>query len=679
MHARLCRPLAGIVLFLMALLPLEAAADTGRVALVMGNGNYGPEIGALRNPANDAKLMARTLKQLGFEVMLAIDADQKTMKRHIRDFGAALTAAGPDAVGLFYYAGHGIQVGGTNYLLPIGAEIRGEGDVELEAISANSILAQMEYAPNSIDLVFLDACRNNPLTRGFRSASRGLARVDAPRGSFVGYSTAPGEVSVDGTGNNSPYTLALSQELLTPGQAIEEVHRAVRLKVLAATQDQQTPWDSSSLTATVRLAAPAAPATQPAAQPAAAAAPANTIEAERAYWESAKDSTNPDIFQDYLNQFPNGIYAALARDKLARLAGASAVPASASAAAPASAAANVAAATPSDTAAGNMVATREAFVAVKNANIRAEPNAKARVLGKLKAEDPVTVIGRSADAEWLQVASAAGTGFVSAQLLKPDAAPVTQLPAPVAPPAPAPAPQSLVKANALRIDEALRPEIERYLVNSQKQTGNFRFLAVSEDGRRVGVSISCKTKSAGFGGWAAQGCTEEADAKKIALSECGGNCRIIFNQAAKVGDFEIEWVKADGSSESADLPIAAQAPAPIAEPAPEQPVAVASAPSDAPAGILRISASLKDEVEKYLANSQDQAANFRFLAVSETGDRIGVSISCKKKSVGFGGWAAQGCDDETEAKRLALEECGGNCRIIFNQATKVGDFEIEWY
>lgn len=329
------RVLAGAFLIALAVFlpPHHAGAETGRVALVIGNGDYDASIGPLRNPSNDAKLMARTLKRLGFAVTLAVDVDQKEMKRHIRDFGQALRNSGPEGIGLFYYAGHGLQGDGENYLLPIGAAIEAEGDVELEAISADSVLAQMQYAHNSVNLVFLDACRNNPLSRGFRSTERGLARVDAPRGSFVGYSTAPGEVSVDGAGENSPYTLALAEEMLRPGAAIEEVHRAVRLKVLAATNEQQTPWDSSSLTATVTLAAgqPAntasAAVTSPPASIAPAPSPAGDQKAELLYWESAQASNNPAVFRAYLKQFPNGMFAALAQARLEELAAGSAQPA----------------------------------------------------------------------------------------------------------------------------------------------------------------------------------------------------------------------------------------------------------------------------------------------------------------------------------------------------------------
>ncbi|HJT11713.1 MAG TPA: caspase family protein, partial [Dongiaceae bacterium] len=252
MMGRIGRAFVLLSIALCLVLPGDAWAAT-RVALVVGNGAYAPEIGKLKNPRNDAQLMAETLQGLGFEVALVLDADQKAMKRAVREFGQKLRESGPQGIGLFYYAGHGVQVDGENYLLPIGAEVAAEGDVELEAVAAAGILSQMQYAGNAVNLAFLDACRNNPLTRSFRSGARGLARVDAPRGSFVGYSTAPGDVSVDGDADNSPYALALAEELNTPGISIEEAHRAVRGKVLAATNQRQTPWDSSSLTGPVIL------------------------------------------------------------------------------------------------------------------------------------------------------------------------------------------------------------------------------------------------------------------------------------------------------------------------------------------------------------------------------------------------------------------------------------------
>ena len=165
--------------------------------------------------------MADALGGLGFDVTLALDADQKAMKYAIVEFGEKLATAGKDAVGLFFYAGHGLQVDGQNYLVPLAAEIDKESHVAIEAVSAGWVLGEMEFAGNRMNFVILDACRNNPLSRSFRSATRGLARMDAPRGSIVAYSTAPGQVARDGEGFNSPYTEALVREMRAPGVSVE--------------------------------------------------------------------------------------------------------------------------------------------------------------------------------------------------------------------------------------------------------------------------------------------------------------------------------------------------------------------------------------------------------------------------------------------------------------------------
>jgi len=250
--------------------------------------------------------MATTLKALGFEVIAHIDADQKTMKRTIQVFGERLEKIGNDAVGLFYYAGHGLQVGGMNYLIPTNAHIQRDSDVEIEAVNADWVLRQMEFAHNRINIVILDACRNNPLARSFRSVTRGLAQVDAPRGTLIAYSTAPGSVSVDGEGANSPYTKALARAMREPGIVAEEVFRKVRVEVLAATRDLQVPWESSSLTGAFYFSPPSSLPPK--------MAPGD--EARLAFWDSIKDSREPSAYREYLDRFPGGNFAGLARLKL---------------------------------------------------------------------------------------------------------------------------------------------------------------------------------------------------------------------------------------------------------------------------------------------------------------------------------------------------------------------------
>ncbi len=294
------------------------AAAEPRVALVIGNSAYGAEMGALPNPANDAALIAQALRKVGFDVIEVTDASQKKMKRAIVDFGQKLTDAGPGTTGLFFYAGHGVQVGGENYLIPVKAQIRREGDVEVEAVPANMVLKQMDFSGSRVSIVILDACRNNPLARSLRSATRGLAEIsDRPTGSFIAYSTAPGQTAADGTGRNSPYSSALAEAIQTPGLGIEEVFRTVRGKVIAATDQQQVPWDASSLTAPFYFLPPAAAPATPA--PAAQVSMLDTRQVEIAFWNSIKDSQAPEDFIAYLEQYPKGAFVKLARNRIAAL------------------------------------------------------------------------------------------------------------------------------------------------------------------------------------------------------------------------------------------------------------------------------------------------------------------------------------------------------------------------
>lgn len=227
--------------------PTSANVVAGpRVALVVGIGVYGP-LGDLINTVNDARSFANALQQVGFDVELVIDTDQRLLRQAVTRLGERMAVAGPGATGLFFFAGHGVQSRGVNYLLPSGATIAREADLVLEAVPADAVLAQMQEAGVSTNIVILDACRNAPFARSFRSATRGLAQMDAPNGSFISYSTAPGAVAVDGAGQNSPFAAALIREVAQPGQPIETVFRNVRRAVLRETDGQQTPWDSSSL------------------------------------------------------------------------------------------------------------------------------------------------------------------------------------------------------------------------------------------------------------------------------------------------------------------------------------------------------------------------------------------------------------------------------------------------
>ncbi len=214
-----------------------------RVALVIGNGAYTDS--PLRNPTNDATAIAAELRACGFDVTLLTNANQQQMETAAATFGNKIR--NNQGVGLFYYAGHGMQVQGENYLIPIGANITVEGDVKYKAMNVGQLLAQMEAAHNKMNIVVLDACRNNPYARSFRSAAQGLAQTNAPTGSFVAYATAPGSVAADGTGSNGLYTQELLKAMRTPGLGLEQVFKQVRANVLQTSARKQVPWENSSI------------------------------------------------------------------------------------------------------------------------------------------------------------------------------------------------------------------------------------------------------------------------------------------------------------------------------------------------------------------------------------------------------------------------------------------------
>jgi len=222
---------------------ITLSAQDQRTALVIGNGAY--KSSPLRNPVNDATDIANALRNLGFSVILKTNANQRTMEDSIRDFGKKLRSGG---VGLFYFAGHGMQVKGNNYLLPVGTVIETESDVKYEAVDAGRVLGKMEDAGNDLNIVILDACRNNPFARAFRSSGKGLARMDAPKGSLITYATAPGSVAADGEGRNGIYTKYLLKYMSSPNLKVEEVLKQVRVNVINETNEKQIPWESSSLT-----------------------------------------------------------------------------------------------------------------------------------------------------------------------------------------------------------------------------------------------------------------------------------------------------------------------------------------------------------------------------------------------------------------------------------------------
>jgi uncharacterized caspase-like protein len=234
----------------------SAAPPQTRLALVIGNGDYAG--GRLVNAALDARAMAETLRDLGFEVLALENADYREMRRALAEFGERLSAEG---VGLFYYAGHGLQVNGKNYLVPVDAEIKNERYVAAEAVDAESVLAAMHDAKTRVNIVILDACRDNPFVTRFRGLTRGLAFMPAPAGTYVAYATGPGSVAEDGEpGRNGIYTGELLKALREPGLRIEDVFKRVRIAVQARTDNRQNPWDASSMTGDFFFTSPEAPA-----------------------------------------------------------------------------------------------------------------------------------------------------------------------------------------------------------------------------------------------------------------------------------------------------------------------------------------------------------------------------------------------------------------------------------
>jgi uncharacterized protein (TIGR02145 family) len=216
-----------------------------RLALVIGNGNY---LGStLANPENDAKAMANVLKRLGFEVEEYEDLSQSKMKKAIDEFGAKLK--GKD-VGLFYYAGHGIQSNGINYLIPVDAELSFEKQVEYDCVQLDRILAFMEESETKTNIIILDACRNNPFEKNWSRSigEKGLAFMNAPKGSFIAYATSPGSTASDGGGRNGLYTSAILESIIAPDLTINQIFQKVRTIVIQKSNQQQTPWDASSLT-----------------------------------------------------------------------------------------------------------------------------------------------------------------------------------------------------------------------------------------------------------------------------------------------------------------------------------------------------------------------------------------------------------------------------------------------
>jgi hypothetical protein len=235
----------------------NAARAENRIALVIGESAY-RAVSPLPNPANDAKAMSQLLRDSGFDVTATADLSQKELNEAVGDFAAKIAAKGPDTVALLFYAGHGMQIDGENYLVPVDVDPKRETDVPLQAVRLNDVLNTLNSVPSRMRILLLDACRNNPFPGVNKTAGHGLALVDTKTGipgTFLSYSTSPGAEAEDGNGADSPYTSALLSAAREPGLPIEAAFKRVRVAVNKATDGRQTPWDSSSLTEDFRFIA----------------------------------------------------------------------------------------------------------------------------------------------------------------------------------------------------------------------------------------------------------------------------------------------------------------------------------------------------------------------------------------------------------------------------------------
>ncbi len=300
------------VTYLGSALQLQAA---GRVALVIGNGQY-QNTTSLATPANDATDMADLLDRLGFSVIKVLNANYSEFRKAIRSFNAQVQDAD---IGLVYYAGHGMELGGENWLIPVDADLKTDLDLASEALGLKTVMQSVSRV-RELGLVILDSCRDNPFAAKMlrskltRSVDRGLVRVEPGTNVLVAYAAKDGTTAADGQGRNSPYTAALLKELATPGLEISFVFRKVRDDVMAATAKRQQPFVYGSLSSKAIYFSPASPASRPPAPQPAAARPA-----DETVWLAIRESSDPQLLESFLSKFPGSSHEADARLRLEEL------------------------------------------------------------------------------------------------------------------------------------------------------------------------------------------------------------------------------------------------------------------------------------------------------------------------------------------------------------------------
>jgi hypothetical protein len=304
------------------LLGTHSASAESRLALVIGQSAY-RSVPALPNPANDARAVTQMLTDSGFEVSTAADLSQGQMREAVSDFAGKVAAKGADTVALVFYAGHGLQIDGENFLVPVDIDPKREADIPIQAVRLNDILNTLTSVPSKMRILMLDACRNNPFP-DLKTAGGGLAIVDAKigaPGTFLSFSTSPGAVAEDGSGSNSPYTNALLAAGKEQNIPIEETFKRVRLAVNKVTEGRQTPWDSSSLTEDFRFSGASVAGPKPAAAPKKSVAEwtrdLKGKPVEAANEVIVADGTD-EAYEAFAGLFPQTTLGRLARDWLVR-------------------------------------------------------------------------------------------------------------------------------------------------------------------------------------------------------------------------------------------------------------------------------------------------------------------------------------------------------------------------
>ena len=290
------------LLWLASAIGVQAQPKESRIALVIGNGTY--KTSPLKNPVNDAKDMATKLRSLGFVVIERSNLSIRQIGSTLREFRGKLV---PGGVALVFYAGHGLQIKGENYLPAVDADISSEEDVPNQSLAIRQIMDVLVDAKTRLNLVFLDACRNNPYSRSFRSAGEGLSRVIAPSGTLISFATRPGSVAADGDGRNGLYTGALLQQMNNTSQPIEQVLKRVVTSVKASSKNRQEPWMEGSIEGEFCFGDCSFGST------------ITAVSDDRALWESVKDSRDVNELKAYLAQFPQGLFAGLASARIQAL------------------------------------------------------------------------------------------------------------------------------------------------------------------------------------------------------------------------------------------------------------------------------------------------------------------------------------------------------------------------